>query len=66
VNLLVRVLQAWQDHMTSVGVIESTSRFLGLTVLKPMQLSDILEHIKDGKEILIYDTSLGGKHVFVE
>jgi len=66
VNLLVRVLQAWQDHMTLVGVIESTSRFLGLTVLKPMQLSDILEHIKDGKEILIYDTSLGGRHVFVE
>jgi hypothetical protein len=66
VNLLVRVLRAWQDYMPSVGVIESTSRFLGLTVLKPMQLSDIVEHIKDGKEILIYDTSLGGKHVFVE
>jgi hypothetical protein len=65
VNLLIKVLRKWEKDMPHVGVIESTSKLLGFNVLHAMQLSEILDHIQEGKDIMINDTSLKGERVFI-
>lgn len=65
VNLLIKVLRKWEKETPHVGVIDSTSKLLGFNVLHAMQLSEILDHIKEGKNIMMNDTSLKGELVFI-
>jgi hypothetical protein len=65
VNLLIKVLRKWEEETPHVGVIESASKLLGFNVLHAMQLSEILDHIKEGKDIMMNDTSLKGERVFI-
>jgi hypothetical protein len=65
VNLLIKVLRKWETETPHVGVIQSASKLLGFNVLHAMQLSEILDHIKEGNDIMMADTSLKGERVFI-
>ncbi|KAJ7560626.1 hypothetical protein O6H91_04G137400 [Diphasiastrum complanatum] len=63
VNLLIRTLQIWEERMPEIGVINRVSSFFGLMILNSMQLSEVLDHIKAGKEVAhIWHT---GVHAFI-